>query len=123
QASGTWRDPVLGLNHVDEIEPEPTRKIRPGVVIRQQSGAAVRSEHAFPLRKTSRKQREKSIAPRNRGFAQWGRYPGDCFGNGCRHQLGISRIEPVMRVGKTMGMPVLHRRIEAASLDFEERNT
>src|SRR5439155_18107129 len=115
-------DPFLDLDHIDDIEPETARKIRPGVVIGDEAGGAMWCEQLLPSGETCPKPREKAAAVgddlrgRFRGYANHG------LCNSAADDLCIGMVEPIVWIGEAMRMGVAAGGVQARSFEFEQGN-
>src|SRR2546430_17486641 len=88
------RDAFLDLDHVDDIQAEAPREIRPGIVIGDEARAAMRGEKPFPLHETCLEAREKTIAVVDELSGHFGRETNTRLGNSTADRLGIGGNEP-----------------------------
>src|ERR1700680_4026852 len=95
---GTWRDARLGLDEIDDVEPEPAREIWPGIVIGDELDPGETGQSRAPALQFCVKSAQEAFAigrnvDRFRGSAARER-----LGNARRDDGGVLRGEPIVRV-------------------------
>ena len=71
-------------------------------MIGDEPSRAIRPQHLLPFRHLLLQPREKRFALPDDALPLFGRDSNDGFGNAAGDCRGIGRIEPIMRIGKTM---------------------
>src|SRR5262249_47483566 len=112
---------IFGLDHVNNIETATAGEIRPGIVVRHKARGLISREIALPDGQSSLQVGEKTVAPSKCIRCIVRGYPRNCLSHRSGDELGIFWIEPVVRVGETMGVTVASARIEGAALHLKKR--
>src|SRR5262249_42011117 len=105
----------------NNIETEAACEIRPGIVVRHKARGLIRREIALPGGQFSLQVGKKTVAPSKCILCIVRGYPRNCLSHRSGDQFGIFWIEPVVRVGETMGVTVASARIESAALHLKKR--
>ena len=110
----------LHLDEVEKVEAETARKIRPAVVIGDDRHALERRERRLPCAELLVQARDKCRAPRLVVGGVIRIDPRQRLEKRRGDDLGILRIEPVMRVAAAMGVAVARPDAHPAKLEHRD---
>src|SRR5262245_24448370 len=117
QMRGRRRHTCLRLESADELETETAREIGPAVVIADERHAVQRGELRFPFLELAVKAGQKCLSV---GFVDRRALrvdAGQTFQDIGSDDLGVLRIEPIVRIAAAVGVPVARPDGEAAHFE------